>query len=193
MGAEPKLDLRVLVVDDEPDARELLALVLEREVREVEVAASASEAFARVLADAPDMILSDISMPGEDGWSLVRRVRALPRGRAMPIGAVTANAMPADIARSRAAGFDFVLAKPVAPKSLVDAVRVAVDAYIAVPAPEHPLARRVRLASVAGRTRIGSARGRRDPSRAAIQRSHGIAVATMRLLAAAHDRLGTRR
>src|SRR5207244_2108898 len=79
-SAQPaRLDgLRVLFVDDDPDARELLAALLERSGAEVIGAESANEALEAVRKCAPDVLVSDIGLPNEDGYMLIRRVRALP-------------------------------------------------------------------------------------------------------------------
>ena len=77
----PRLDgLRVLVVDDEPDARNLIAAVLQGRGAGVFLAGSAAEAVTMLQAERPDVVLSDISMRDEDGYDLIRKVRALPAG-----------------------------------------------------------------------------------------------------------------
>jgi signal transduction histidine kinase len=116
--------LRVLVVDDEPDARRLLSAVLERCKAEVHAAASVAEALAALEARRPDVLLSDIGMPGEDGYSLIRRIRQLPpdRGGSMPAAALTAFARAEDRQRALAAGFQAYISKPVEPEVLVSAV-----------------------------------------------------------------------
>ena len=76
--------LRVLVVDDDDDTREALRLILKQSGIDVEAAASASEALERLAPSRPDVLLSDIAMPGEDGLALIGRVRALPVDRAAP-------------------------------------------------------------------------------------------------------------
>jgi signal transduction histidine kinase len=124
-SAAPSLQgIRVLVVDDEPDARELAATVLERYGAEVKVAASAAEAFAIIGHERIDVLVTDIEMPGEDGYGLLRRVRALPpgRGRRMPAGALTAFAGAHDREKVLAAGFQVHLPKPVLPADLAAAV-----------------------------------------------------------------------
>jgi PAS domain S-box-containing protein len=114
----PELNLkgiRVLVVDDEPDARETLQQILEHCDGEVRVADSAAEAL-RMLEDwRPDVLLSDIGMPGEDGYELIRRVRQLPpeRGGRTPAAALTAFARAEDRRRALLAGFQMHVAKPV--------------------------------------------------------------------------------
>ena len=74
-------DARVLVVDDEPDAREVVSLILERCGATVFVASSAGEAYEILLRELPDALVADIEMPGEDGYSLIRRIRTLPPGQ----------------------------------------------------------------------------------------------------------------
>ena len=121
----PRLDgLRVLVVDDEPDARDLLDTVLTRQGAAVVGAASADEAFARLTAEPPDVLVSDIGMPGEDGFGLLERVRRLDpqHGGRVPAVALTAYSQEEDRQRALAAGFDVHVPKPVDPARLVTVV-----------------------------------------------------------------------
>jgi CheY-like chemotaxis protein len=115
----------VLIVDDDDDARELLGDVMREAGAQVTRAASASEALACVKAEPPHVLVSDIGMPFEDGYSLMRRVRALPleRGGDVPSIALTAYARPEDVHAVEQAGFQLHLAKPVRPEQLLDAVR----------------------------------------------------------------------
>ncbi|MDQ3754101.1 MAG: PAS domain S-box protein, partial [Acidobacteriota bacterium] len=121
----PELDgVRVLVVDDEPDARQLLTVVLERCGAKILTASSATEAL-RLLAEVrPDVLLSDIGMPGEDGYSLIRKVRALPaeQGGRTPAAALTAYASAEDRKRVLLAGFQLHIPKPVEPTELITVV-----------------------------------------------------------------------
>ena len=119
--------VNVLVVDDEPDARELARIVLERHQASVRCAASAREALEAARALRPDVLVSDIGMPGMDGYELVRRLRANRRPGEKDIAAVamTAYAREEDRAAARAAGFEGHLAKPVTPDELVAAVATA--------------------------------------------------------------------
>ncbi|HEY3064703.1 MAG TPA: ATP-binding protein [Methylomirabilota bacterium] len=116
--------LRVLVVDDEPDARELIAEVLEQCNAAVSSAASVREALAEVERLRPHVVLSDIGMPGEDGYDLIRELRAREKegGRRTPALAVTAFASPEDRQRALSAGYDLHLPKPVDPPELVEVV-----------------------------------------------------------------------
>lgn len=107
--------VKVLVVDDEFDARNLVKRLLEDRDATVRIAGSAEEAFELLQAEPPDVLISDIGMPGEDGYSLIRRVRALPReqGGRTPALALTAYARTEDRQRVILAGFHMHLAKPV--------------------------------------------------------------------------------
>lgn len=73
--------LRVLLVDDEPEARQIISTVITRTGAEVKVCTCASEALAKLLEWKPDVILSDIAMPDEDGYSFINKVRSLPRDK----------------------------------------------------------------------------------------------------------------
>ena len=116
--------LRVLIVDDEPDARDLIAEVLVGRGAEVERASSAADGVAVLARFRPHILVSDIGMPGEDGFSLIRRVRALPasEGGNMPALALTAFAREEDVARAVAAGYSRHLGKPVDPDVLAAAI-----------------------------------------------------------------------
>ena len=117
-------DLRVLVVDDDGEGRELAALILINAGAEIRTAASASHAVSLLVEWAPDVLVSDLEMPEEDGYSLLRRARremAL-RGRRLPALALTAYGRWEDRVRVLAAGFNLHLAKPADPTELVLAV-----------------------------------------------------------------------
>lgn len=120
----PRLDARhVLVVEDDADTRELVCTVLAECGAAVTSVGSASEALAALASSAPDLVLSDIGMPDEDGYSFVRRLRELgaERGRYIPAIALTAYATLAAREQALAAGFDAHLAKPVQPADLARA------------------------------------------------------------------------
>jgi signal transduction histidine kinase/ActR/RegA family two-component response regulator len=121
-------DVRVLVVDDEPDTRDLVAFALERCGARVEKAASAEAAIRAITRDPPDVLIADIGMPGEDGYGLIRRVRALPpeRGGRVPAAALTAYAGEETRERALAAGFERHVPKPVAPEELAAVVAALV-------------------------------------------------------------------
>jgi CheY-like chemotaxis protein len=117
----PLSNVRILVVEDEPDARELLCTLLEGEGVLVASAASAGEAMERFAETRPDILLSDIGLPGEDGCSLMRRIRALgPEcGGSLPAVAITAYGSSADVRSVLGAGFDKHLCKPAEPEEVL--------------------------------------------------------------------------
>jgi CheY-like chemotaxis protein len=121
--------LKVLIVDDEPDARALLRRLLEDCDATVFGAASADEAVAAVELKRPDVIVSDIGMPGEDGYSMIRRVRGLPadRGGNTPAVALTAYARSEDRITAILAGFQHHISKPVEPAELIAVVASAAN------------------------------------------------------------------
>jgi len=115
--------VKVLVVDDEPDARLLIQRLLEDCNASVLTAASATEALQVLGRDSADVIVSDIGMPGEDGFSLIRRIRAIKdRNAATPAVALTAYARVEDRVKAIQAGFQMHLSKPVEPMELVTMV-----------------------------------------------------------------------
>jgi CheY-like chemotaxis protein/two-component sensor histidine kinase len=113
--------LKVLVADDEFDARELFRVGLGQCGAEVSTAGSAREALAAIEASRPDILISDIGMPGEDGYELIRKVRALPaeRGGKIPAIALTAYARTEDRLRVLRAGYQMHISKPVELAELV--------------------------------------------------------------------------
>jgi CheY-like chemotaxis protein len=120
--------VRILVVDDDDDTRDLLTRILERRGAKVIAAASANEAWAAFEGSALDVLLVDIAMPIEDGYSLIRRVRACPpeKGGRVPAAALTARVIIQDRLESLRAGFQSHMAKPVDPEELVEVmVRLA--------------------------------------------------------------------
>jgi PAS domain S-box-containing protein len=116
--------IRILVVDDDPDAQELLAAVLGGAGGIVETSGSAASGFDALRRFQPHVLVSDIGMPGEDGYSFVRRVRALDttQGGGIPSIALTAYTRDEDRAKALAAGFTSHLGKPVEPAALVAAI-----------------------------------------------------------------------
>ncbi|HKP87671.1 MAG TPA: ATP-binding protein, partial [Blastocatellia bacterium] len=117
----PALDgLRVMVVDDEADARELLAGMLSQYGAEVKTCSSAGEALEMLERYKPDVLVSDIGMPGEDGYALIKKVRALESERSgrIPAVALTAYARAEDRIRALTAGYNMHVPKPVEPTEL---------------------------------------------------------------------------
>ncbi len=119
--------IRVLVVDDEPDARQLIRQVLTACGAEVAEAASAAEAMPLVESSRPDILVSDIGMPNEDGYDLIRRIRTRLAAKALPAVALTAFARSEDRRRALLAGFQTHVAKPVDPAELVAVVASLVE------------------------------------------------------------------
>lgn len=118
------VDRKVLVVDDESDALEYFRIVLEQAGAQVTSAKSVSEALQAIIASPPDVLVSDIGMPEEDGYSLITRVRALEAqgNKFIPAVALTAYAREEDRERALAHGFQLHLAKPVEPDELLAAI-----------------------------------------------------------------------
>jgi signal transduction histidine kinase/CheY-like chemotaxis protein len=121
----PRLDgVAVLIVDDEPDGRALIARILEGRGAQAKCAASALEALQMLQQEKFSILLSDIGMPDMDGYELMRRVRQLDVSRPTPLPAiaVTAYARPEDRQRSLLAGFQMHLAKPIEARELIAAI-----------------------------------------------------------------------
>jgi len=125
----PRLDgLRVLVVEDDHDARELVRTVMSDCGAVVTTASDVPEAMAAFERAPPDVLLSDIGLPGDDGYVLIRRIRSLPpeRGGRVPAVAMTAYARSDDRVKALSAGFIVHLPKPVEPTELVMVVAALV-------------------------------------------------------------------
>jgi PAS domain S-box-containing protein len=121
----PSLEgLKILVVDDEADTRELIREVLKECGSEVITSCSVAEALAALEEHKPDILISDLGMPDEDGYSLITKIRALPseRGGHIPAAALTAYARAEDRMRVLRSGFQFHLPKPVDSAELVTVV-----------------------------------------------------------------------
>jgi len=118
--------VHVLIVEDDTDSRNVLTVLLQRLGALVEAVASAQEAYERVSHRRPDVMVSDIGMPDEDGYSLIRRVRQLGGERKLPAIALTAYARKQDADQAIASGYDRHLPKPVAPADLIRAIKSVV-------------------------------------------------------------------
>lgn len=116
--------LRIVVIDDEPDMRELMVRLLAGAGAEVRVAGVAREGFDLVEPWRPDVIVSDIGLPGEDGHALIRRIRALPaeRGGKTPAVALTAHAGQSAREQTLSEGYQVHIAKPVDPATLIEVI-----------------------------------------------------------------------
>ncbi|MBS3026225.1 MAG: PAS domain S-box protein [Dolichospermum sp. DET50] len=116
--------VKVLVVDDEADSREFIAMVLKECQAEVTAVTSVPEALQMLIQWQPDVLVSDIGMPGEDGYSLIRKVRSLSpqKGGNIPAAALTAYAGVEDRMRAIQTGFQLYLPKPIEPEELATVV-----------------------------------------------------------------------
>ncbi|BAY89568.1 MULTISPECIES: PAS domain S-box protein [unclassified Tolypothrix] len=117
-------DIKVLVVDDEQDAREFVAFLLEQEMATVVMAASGNEALTALTQFQPNIILSDIGMPNMDGYMLMQKVRALPPEQGGLIKAIALTAYAGEYNQKQAlkVGFQKHIAKPVEPEILIKAI-----------------------------------------------------------------------
>jgi CheY-like chemotaxis protein len=115
---------KILVVDDDLDTRELIEWVLKRAGAEVISVASAAEALDAIDRERFHVLVSDIAMPEEDGYALLRKIRALPpeHGGRIPAVALTAHSLVQDRLQSLRAGFQSHVPKPVVPEELVEVV-----------------------------------------------------------------------
>jgi CheY-like chemotaxis protein len=104
---------KILLVEDNEMNRDMLSRRLERNGFTVAVAVDGAEAIERALADPPDLVLMDLSLPVVDGWEATRRLKDDTRTRAIPVIALTAHAMESDRTRAREAGCDDFDTKPV--------------------------------------------------------------------------------
>ena len=121
----PRLDgVRVLVVDDVRAVREIVASILSHDGAKVTAVGSAEEALDALQGERPDVLLSDLAMPGKGGYWLIGQVRALPpeRGGVTPAAALTAFSGPEHRASVLRAGFQLHVEKPVALDALIEAV-----------------------------------------------------------------------
>jgi CheY-like chemotaxis protein len=122
-GPVPRLDgLWVLVVEDDADTREVVAMVLSAAGAAVKTVSSLAAAEEAVAAATWDVLVSDLGMPDGDGYDLIRRLRARPSLASLPAVALSAHAMADDTRLSLRAGFDVHLPKPVDPDDLVRVV-----------------------------------------------------------------------
>jgi CheY-like chemotaxis protein len=124
MSPTPLNDLKIVVVEDHDDARRYLGVFLDGLGANVVVARNAFEGLDAIKNDAPNMVLSDISMPGMDGFELLREIRALGTERAanVPVVAMSAFFTDADRTYLLDAGFKAYLPKPFSPERLVETI-----------------------------------------------------------------------
>lgn len=117
-------DVQVLLVDDDPDTLQILSVVLAETKAKVQVATSVTEALEMLEWFTPDVVVSDLAMPGEDGYSLIRKLRALEgaKGTQIPAVALTSYVRVEDRTRALSAGFNMFVPKPVQPDELIIAI-----------------------------------------------------------------------
>ena len=113
ISLQPLAGARVLVVDDQEDERELLSAIFEHQGTEVRCASSVDDAFVVLGLWRPNLLVSDLAMPHQDGYALVRRLRTNATLRKLPAIAVTAHARPEDRDAALSAGFDGYVSKPI--------------------------------------------------------------------------------
>src|SRR5258705_1443236 len=133
LNDDSRLDgVRVLVVDDTRNVREAMTDILTQDGATVTAVGSAEEALAALQRERPDVLLSDLSMPGKGGYWLIGQVRALPpeHGGVTPAAAFTAYASPAHRAGVLRAGFQLHVAKPVGIHELVDVVATLANTQV---------------------------------------------------------------
>ncbi len=116
------MNKRILVVEDNPDNREIMSAVLRHRGYDVVEAEDAETALALVSDRKPDLVLMDISLPRMDGYEATARLRALPHTAAVPVIAVSAHAFLQERRAPWEVGFDSYLTKPVAPSRIVEEV-----------------------------------------------------------------------
>jgi CheY-like chemotaxis protein len=112
MNTEPRQNAEILVVEDNPANQMLIEAVLQGSGYAIKLASSAAEALESIEHRRPDLILMDIELPGQDGLSLTRKLKADPRTASIPVVALTANAMSGDRQRSVEAGCIGYISKP---------------------------------------------------------------------------------
>jgi signal transduction histidine kinase len=123
-GSTPLAGLKILAVEDDEDSRELLIVVLGQNGANVTTAITVLEAMNSISQNLPDILVSDVGLPGEDGYSLIKKIRAMQNGQnpKIPAIALTGFARPEDQERALASGFDAFVAKPIEPSALVEAI-----------------------------------------------------------------------
>ncbi|UPT75554.1 MAG: response regulator [Elusimicrobiota bacterium] len=113
----------ILVADDEPDNRAIMAAVLSASGYSVLTAADGEQAVSAALRERPDLILLDMAMPGVSGWEAVRRLKSMDLTKDIPVFAFTAFALAGDELKALEAGCDGYVSKPCVPKDVVRKIR----------------------------------------------------------------------
>jgi two-component system, cell cycle response regulator DivK len=123
--------VRVLLVDDYPDAREMYSEFLRFSGFEVIEASNGIEAIQRAIETSPDIVLMDMSLPVMDGWEATRRIKADHRTSGIPVVAITGHAVTSMFEGARRAGCDAFIAKPCLPEDLVKEINTVLAACAA--------------------------------------------------------------
>ncbi|MDA8424614.1 MAG: response regulator transcription factor [Treponema sp.] len=144
----------VLVVEDDPEIRELLAFALGKEGWTMVAAADAEEGLARLAVANPDVVVLDIMLPGMDGLDFLRKVKADPALRRLPVIMTTAKGEDSDVVAGLELGAEDYVVKPYSPKVLVARIRAALRRTVDLA--DHPF--RSETAIIKGRLRLDSAR-----------------------------------
>jgi CheY-like chemotaxis protein len=126
------MTLRILLVEDNPENRDMLSRRLQRRGHTVTFAEDGAEAVSRTHAELPDIVLMDLSLPVMDGWEATRRLKADPATRAIPIIALTAHAMAGDREGAIEAGADDYDTKPVDLERLLGKITALTDSPPAI-------------------------------------------------------------
>jgi CheY-like chemotaxis protein len=126
------MGLQILVVDDEPDIRDIVSFILEQAGAIVRVAASASEALNLIEQSLPDVLVCDVGMADMDGYMLMRLLRKQPpeKGGKIPAIALTAYAGESDRQLAIASGFQRHITKPVEPDELLRAIKILLEEFV---------------------------------------------------------------
>ena len=119
-------DVRILIVDDDADTLELLSAALVQRSAEVTAVSNVADAIDSIRKSRPDVLISDIAMPGEDGYQLIEKVIALDLKPRIPAIAITAYAKEEDRANALAAGYHRYLSKPIELREFISTVAEAV-------------------------------------------------------------------
>jgi DNA-binding response OmpR family regulator len=110
--------MKALIVEDDPDARKILSLILKLDGYQIHTAPGGHEAIDVLLSLMPDLILLDVMMPGMDGYQVCQWIRANPTTKRMPVVMLSGKADPESVARGLEVGADEYLAKPITPSNL---------------------------------------------------------------------------
>ena len=155
--------IRILLVDDFADAREMYTTYLEYEGFEVLPAASAVEAIALAISERPDLILMDAGLPGMTGWEAITELKADGRTREIPVLMLTGHVLMESQERAAAAGADGFIPKPCLPDELSREIKRALKTHTdRGPETKSEKADRTRAAAAGTRARLKKARARKD-------------------------------